>query len=277
MKGVARLAYRVTETLHTEQSPYQKIDVYQTAHHGRLLVLDGCVMLTELDEFVYHEMLAHVAAQSVPEAKQALVIGGGDGGIVRELLKYPTLNITQAEIDERVVRVSQKYFPTVSCGLEDPRVTLAFVDGAQHLADADPGSLDLIAVDSTDPIGAAEALITEGFYGKAARALSPDGVFVAQTQSPFYHPTEVCQIYAALQQVFSHVSMYWAICPSYLGFLWTFCYASHGLAPKAAKIQADVHKHLGTRYYTSAVHDGAFALPPFLQASLPEGSPQRDL
>jgi spermidine synthase len=277
MHGVVGLQFRVTETLHSEKSAFQQIDVYETAHHGRLLVLDGCVMLTELDEFAYHELLAHVGAQTLEDPKRALVVGGGDGGIVRELLKYPGLEITQAEIDERVVRISQEYLPTVSAGLTDPRVTLAFVDGAGHLADAEPGSLDFIAVDSTDPVGPAAGLISESFYGKAAQALSLGGVFVAQTQSPFYHPTEVCEIFAALGQVFPEVWMYWGVCPSYLGFVWTFCYASHGRRPLEGSIPADAHQTLGTRYYTADVHRGAFALPPFLQACLPDGHPQRQI
>ena len=121
----------------------------------------------------------------------------------------------------------------------------------------------------------AAGLISESFYGNAARALSPGGVFVAQTQSPFCHPTEVCEIFAALQSAFPEVWMYWGVCPSYLGFAWTFCYASHGRRPLDGTIPADAHKALGTRYYTADVHRGAFALPPFLQACLPEGHPQR--
>jgi spermidine synthase len=263
--------------VHSERSPYQAIEVFDSASHGRVLVLDGCVMLTERDEFVYHEMLAHVGAQALGDPRQAVVVGGGDGGIVRELLEYPQLEVTQAEIDERVTRVSQEYFPAVAGRLTDPRVTLAFADGAQHLRDAQAASLDLVVVDSTDPIGPAEVLITEEFYRTVARSLKPGGALVAQTQSPFWHPESVERIYGALARVFPRVWMYWATCPSYLGFIWTFCFASAEADPLARALPADVHTTLGTSYYSAGVHRGAFALPPFLQRFLPEGHPQREV
>ena len=275
MGDACGLSFRVTQRLHREQSPFQSIEVFDSASHGRVLVLDECVMLTERDEFVYHEMLAHVGAQSLEAPGRAVIVGGGDGGVARELLKYPQLRITQAEIDERVVRVSQEYLSFVSEGLSDPRVTLAFADGSRHLAETEAGSLDLVVVDSTDPVGPAQVLITEQFYGTVERALAPNGVLVAQTQSPFLEPESVRRIYAALDRVFDHVSMFWAVCPSYLGFLWTFCYASKGPQPLEADIDPEVHKSLGTRYYSADVHRGAFALPPFMQELLPEGHPQR--
>ena len=278
MKGVAGYSLRLARTLHSERSPYQQIDLYEAAHHGKVLVLDGCLMMTELDEFIYHEMLAHVAAQTVEQPKRAVVVGGGDGGAVRELLKHPSLEqVTLAEIDERVVRLCQEHFPDVSCGLEDERTTLHFGDGAAYLEAQPESSLDVVLVDSTDPVGPAEALVTEGFYRQISRALAPGGVLVAQTQSPFYFPGETVQIHATLQQVFRYTTMFWAVVPAYLGFLWTFCCCSQERDPLAALsgLPEGLHTTLGTRYYSTEVHRGSFALPPFIQACLPEGHCQR--
>ncbi|RMG18943.1 MAG: polyamine aminopropyltransferase [Planctomycetota bacterium] len=275
MQGVAGVTFKVTRRLHQEQSAFQRIEVFESAHHGRVLVLDDCIMLTELDEFIYHEMLTHVAAQALPRPRRALVVGGGDGGLAGELLRYPDLEVTVAEIDERVVRVSQEFFPAVARSFDDPRVTLAVGDGARLLAGATPASLDLVLVDSTDPVGPATTLVTEDFYQAAARALRADGVFVAQTQSPFYHAEEIRQIYARLGRAFARTWMFWAVCPSYPGFFWTFCFASQSLDPLAATPPLDLHRRWGLRYYTAEVHRAAFALPPFAQDCLPEGHPQR--
>lgn len=278
MKGAAAYGLRVVRTICSEQTPYQRIELFESAHHGKVLVLDGCVMLTELDEFVYHEMLAHVAAQTVPSPRRAVVVGGGDGGVVRELLKYPGLEVTLAEIDERVVRISQEHLPGIGGALDDPRVTLHFGDGASFLADLPAGSVDLIAVDSTDPVGAAGSLVTEEFYATCLRALGEDGVLVAQTQTPFYFAGDVREIHATLGRAFPQVFMYWAVIPAYVGFLWTFAYASkrrHPLEHLAAA--PDAHRALGTAYWTADMHRGAFALPPFVQACLPAGHPQRSV
>lgn len=279
MKGIVGYEFRVKRTLHSEQSQYQQIDLVETQHHGKVLVLDGCVMLTELDEFVYHEMLTHTGAALQGGPRRAVVVGGGDGGAVRELLKYDRLEqVTLAEIDERVVRVSQEHLPEIAGGLTDPRCVLRFEDGAAVLAEAPADSLDLVAVDSTDPVGPARSLVTEQFYRAIDRALAPGGVMLAQTQSPFYHPTEIVGMYETLQKVFRHVYMYWAIVPAYVGFLWTFCYASQERHPlDGAELPADLHRKLGTRYYSADMHRGAFALPPFVQALLPEGHPQRQV
>ncbi len=276
MKGAAEYGFRVVRTVHSEQTPYQRIDLLESAHHGKVLVLDGCVMLTELDEFVYHEMLTHVGAQTVAAPRRAVVVGGGDGGAVRELLKYPDLEVTLAEIDERVVRVSQEHLPQVAGRLEDPRVTLHFGDGAAYLTGQAPGSLDLVCVDSTDPVGAAGSLVTEEFYATCARALRDDGVLVAQTQTPFYFADEVRAIHATLGRVFPRVFLFWAVIPAYLGFLWTFAYATKAGHPlEGFQPPEDLHRLLGTGYYSGEVHRAAFALPPFLQGCLPDGHPQR--
>ena len=267
---------RIDERLHAEQTPYQKLEVFRSPKHGRVLILDDCVMLTELDEFNYHELVAHPAAQTLDQPRDALVIGGGDGGTVGELLKYPELKVTQVEIDERVTRVCQEYFPALTQGLDDPRVTLLFEDGVAYLDDQDAASLDLVVIDSTDPVGPAEGLITGDFYAKVSRVLKDDGVMVAQSQSPFVHPEELETIVANLSEVFPEVWLFWGVCPSYLGALWTFVYASRTRRPlESAGPRPGVHRELKTKFYSAEVHRGLFALPPFLQARLPEGHPQR--
>lgn len=279
MKGVVGYELRIKRTLHSERSEFQQIDLFESHHHGKVLVLDGCMMLTELDEFVYHEMLTHTGAALQGGPRRAVVVGGGDGGAVRELLKYDRLEeVTLAEIDERVVRLSQEHLPTIACGLTDPRTKLRFEDGAAVLAAAEKDSLDLVSVDSTDPVGPAKSLVTEQFYREIDRALAPGGVMLAQTQSPFYHPVEIAEMYETLGKVFKNVYMYWAICPAYVGFFWTFCFASQERHPfEGANIPADIHRTLKSRYYSEGVHRGAFALPPFVQALLPEGHPQRQV
>lgn len=270
--GMAGYSLPVRERLHDEQSAFQRIEVFDSAHHGRVLALDGAFMLTERDEFTYHELLAHPALWTLAKAERAFLVGGGDGGTVGELLRRPGLEITVAEIDERVVRVSQEFFPELAKSLDDPRVTLSFADGVAALKDAAGSGLDLVVVDGTDPVGPAAGLIESEFYATVAGALAPEGVFVAQTQSPFYHPQEIAKIYRGLSEAFANVRMYWGVCPSYLGAFWTFAYASQerdplrDLAPPA---------ELETRYWTPEVHRAAFVLPPFVQQCLPEGHPQR--
>jgi len=274
-QGKAAYGLRVKRQLHREKSEFQDISVYDTYMHGRLLVIDGLVMLTEKDEFVYHEMIAHVPMQTLPEAKHAGVIGGGDGGTVRELAKYDRLEkITLCEIDRRVVEVSREYLPFVADSFSDPRVELKFEDGAKWVKQLDPGSMDLIIVDSTDPIGPGEVLFSEEFYKNAARALSEDGVLTAQTETPLYHGAVIKDIYRNLAAAFNNTFMYWACIPSYLGNLWTFCYASKSKHPTKDHSPAMLDK-LGCRCYTEEMHRAAFAPPRFALECLPGGHPQR--
>ncbi|MCA8922928.1 MAG: polyamine aminopropyltransferase [Planctomycetes bacterium] len=270
--GRAGYSLPVRKRLHKERSAFQEIEVFDSLHHGRVLALDGAIMLTELDEFPYHELLTHPALWTLQKAERAFLVGGGDGGTVGELLRRDGLEITVAEIDERVVRVSQEYFPELAKSLDDPRVTLSFADGVAALREAEGSGLDLVVVDGTDPVGPAAGLIESEFYETVAAALSPAGVFTAQTQSPFYHPEAITKIYRGLGEAFANVRMYWGVCPSYLGAFWTFAYASQERDPLRDLVPPT---GLETRYWTPEVHRAAFVLPPFVQACLPEGHPQR--
>ena len=178
------LSLQVRQNLHREQSPYQDIAVLETEEYGRLLVIDGAVMLTEADEFVYHELIAHLPAFTHGNIRRAAVIGGGDGGSVRELLRHDSVEeVYLLELDERVVRICQEYFPQVSSRLTDPKVKLEFGDGIARIAQFKE-YFDLVIVDSTDPVGPGAVLFSEEFYRLVSQALRPDGLMVAQTESP---------------------------------------------------------------------------------------------
>ncbi len=275
-RGVVSFGLRVKELVHREQSPYQDIAVYDTYQHGKMLALDGMVMTTEIDEPVYHEMIVHVPMQTLPNPRRALVIGGGDGGTVRELVRYPALEeIIMVEIDEAVVNVARKHLPSLAVGLDDPRVQIRFDDGARFIKELAPRSMDLVIVDSTDPVGPAAVLVSEAFYHDAARALSENGVLTAQTESPLYHGAMVKDIFRNVGQAFANSFMYWAVVPSYPGSIWSFCYASHSRHPvkdfSFRKVEGDDFK-----YYTPELHKAAFAPPALALKCLPQGHPQRE-
>jgi spermidine synthase len=274
-QGMVRIGFRVKQELHQEKSPFQHLAVYDTYKHGRLLANDGVVMLSEIDEFIYHEMIVHVPMQTLPSAKNAVVIGGGDGGTVRELVKYPELEkITLVEIDERVVEVCKQFMPTVASGFGDPRVKCLYADGAKYIVDAAPGSIDLLIVDSTDPIGPGKVLFTADFYNACARALSPAGVLVAQTETPLYHAAVIREIYANLGAAFHNAFMYWYAFPSFIGSFYTFAYASQTRHPIKDHHPRRLDQ-FNLRYYNQGLHAACFALPGLIGNALPEGHVQR--
>ena len=181
-----RFSIRVSAQVHQEQSEYQRISVYDSPEFGRILTLDSVLMLTERDEFIYHEMITHVPMAVNPKIKTVLVIGAGDGGVARELSKYRTIeSIDVVEIDRRVVEVCREYLPQTACGFDDPRVTLRFEDGLKFVRHTQ-SRYDLIIVDSTDPSGPGEVLFTTEFYGGCMNALTENGILVNQHESPFY-------------------------------------------------------------------------------------------
>lgn len=258
-----RISCRVTEVLHREKTPYQEIAVYETPQWGRLLTLDDVIMTTDRDEFVYHEMMAHIPLCTHPAPRRVLVIGGGDGGVVREVLKHPVEAVSLVEIDGRVIDVCREYFPAISCGLSDPRVTILVDDGIAHVA-RHRDAYDVIIVDSTDPVGPAVGLFREEFYRSVAEALTPDGLFVAQTESPFYNASLIQGIHEALGRIFPITRLCYAGIPTYPSGFWTISMGSKRHDPLAGPVGRAAG--LSTRYYSPEVHRGAFALPPFVQA-----------
>ena len=263
-RGRAGLALKVSQVLYSEISDFQRIDVVETEEFGKALVLYGSIMITEKDEFVYHEMISHVPLFVHPSPARVLVVGGGDGGTIREVVKHPQVKkATLVEIDQQVVEVCQRYFPQVACGLSDPRVSIKYNDGARFLADTDE-QFDVIMSDSSDPIGPAEVLFQQPFYQSVCDRLSDDGIFVAQSESPWYHQDSVAKIYRNLSKVFPIVRMYLAHIPTYPSALWSFAFCSKKYDPVKDFDPARV-TDLGYRYYNADIHRACFALPQYIK------------
>jgi spermidine synthase len=256
----------VTRTLHTEQSAYQQIDVLETVDYGRMLVLDGMVMCTTRDEFIYHEMMAHVPLNTHPNPKKVLVIGGGDGGTIREVVKHAKVEkAVLAEIDERVIAVSREYLPEIARGLADPRVEICVGDGVAHVREH-KNTYDVILVDSTEPIGPAEGLFAREFYEGIFEALKDDGLFVAQTESPLFNADLISRVYRDIASIYPVTRLYLAHVPTYPSGMWSFTLGSKRYDP----LEADPNQFpsLDTKYYTPELHRAAFALPRFVRELL---------
>ena len=265
-EGGTRFGMKVLEKLHQERSDFQKLTVYQTEFFGKVLTLDDVIMLTERDEFVYHEMLTHLPLLTIEDPRSVLIIGGGDTGCLREALKHPGLQrVVQCDIDERVTRVSEMFFPWVKPTLADPRAEVIFEDGVKYIEEH-KAEFDLIIVDSTDPVGPAVGLFLEDFYRKVGDALKPGGVMVAQTESPHWSPEMMGTIYEQMRSAFPEVSPYLGWIPTYPSGCWSWAYASRSRKPgdyfngELAEVIAR-----STRYYNPAIGEAAFALPNFVK------------
>jgi spermidine synthase len=256
------IGLRIEKTLHSEQTEFQGLDVIETKQYGRMLVLDGCVMTTDKDEFVYHEMLGHVGMHTHPNPKKVLVVGGGDGGVIREVIKHPSVEqAVLAEIDGRVIEVSKEYFPHIAQGLADPRVDVQVADGIKHVLEH-PNTYDVIYIDSTDPIGPAVGLFAKDFYQAVFHALKDDGLFVAQTESPFHKADLIRQVNQDIRDIFPQTHLYLAHIPTYPTGMWTFTMGSKKYNP----LDVTECRVTDTKYYNNAVHKAAFALPNFVGA-----------
>ncbi|MEG1458612.1 MAG: polyamine aminopropyltransferase [Acetivibrio sp.] len=262
---------KVNRQLFSAQSDYQRIDVFDSKEFGRILTLDGYIMLTEKDEFIYHEMMVHVPMAVHPHAKKVLVIGAGDGGVIRELTRYNSVeHIDMVEIDELVVEVCKKYLPTTSCSLEDKRVHITYQDGLKYVRSCED-SYDLIIVDSTDPFGPGEGLFTKEFYGNCYKALKEDGIIVNQHESPFYDQDAQAmqRAHKRIVESFAVSKVYQAHIPTYPSGHWLFGFSSKKYHPtkdfNGAKWNA---LGLQTKYYNTRLHLGAFALPNYVEELL---------
>lgn len=268
-----KFSIRVDRQLFTGQSEFQRIDVFESKEFGRFLTLDGYMMLTEKDEFIYHEMMVHVPMAVHPAAKSVLVIGAGDGGVLRELTRYSSVEkIDLVEIDELVVEVCRKYLPKTACRLDDPRVSIHYEDGVRFVRSCED-KYDLIIVDSTDPFGPGEGLFTREFYGSCFKALHEDGIMVNQHESPFYPEDAVaCQrAHKRIVESFPISRVYQAHIPTYPSGHWLFGFASRKYHPlKDLKEAAWNLRGLSCRYYTTTLHRGAFYLPAYVERLLEE-------
>jgi spermidine synthase len=264
-----RFSIKVDRHLHSEQTLFQQIDFFDSQTMGRFFTLDGLMMVTEKDEFSYHDMICHPAFAVNPDIRKVLVIGGGDGGTTREVARYKTVeSIDVVEIDERVVRLCQEYLPqTAAVYLSDPRVKLHFEDGLEFVRRAPDASYDLILVDSTDPIGPGEGLFTFEFYRDCFRVLNARGILVNQHESPYYDRDvrRMMRAHAKLYKTFPVARVYEFHMPTYPSGHWLFGFASKGLDP-VKDMQAERWNALGlkTKYYNTELHKAAFALPTYV-------------
>lgn len=254
---------KIKRTLHTEQTDFQRLDMIETEEFGNMLVLDGMVMTTQKDEFVYHEMVAHVPLFTHPNPKHVLVVGGGDGGVIREVLKHPSVEkAVLVEIDGKVIEYSKKYLPEIAGDLDDPRVDVQVDDGFMHIAKSE-NEYDVIMVDSTEPVGPAAKLFERGFYEGISKALKEDGIFVAQTDNPWFKADLISQVNRDVKEIFPVTRLYTANIPTYPSGLWTFTIGSKKYDP--LKVEEDRFHEIDTKYYTKELHTAAFALPKFVR------------
>lgn len=256
-----KLSFRVKNVLYTKQSKFQNISVIETEDFGRVLTLDDTVMLTTKDEFVYHEMISHVPLLTHGNASKVLVIGGGDGGTIREILKHPVKEAHLVEIDREVIETSKEYFPSVSCGFSDPRVKIFCEDGIEFVKKNK--DYDIIIIDSTDPIGPAVGLFSREFYKNVFGALNDNGIMVAQTETPILFGDLIKRIYKDMSSAFPYTNLYSAVIPTYPGAFWTFTMGSKSIDPISQEI--GVTPVLKTKYYTKELHRSYFILPPFVK------------
>lgn len=263
----AAFSLAVETCLHQEKTAYQHIAIYQTQHFGRLMVIDDCIMLTDRDNFLYHEMITHPALFSHEQPKNVVIIGGGDCGTLQEVLKHKQVHtVHQVEIDERVTRLAEQYFPELCKNNEDPRARLCFEDGIAWMSNAADDSLDVILIDSTDPVGPAEGLFNHAFYQQCFRALRQGGILAQQSESPFYHAELIRSMREAMRSVgFSDL----ATLP-FPQIVYPSGYWSISLARKQAQLSASPtrEKNFATRYYNADIHRASFAMPEFLKQTL---------
>jgi len=264
---------RVGEMLYDSRTGHQRLKVFENGTFGRVLTLDDVVQTTEGDNFIYHEMMTHVPIIAHGAARRVLIIGGGDGGMAREVLRHDSVaHVTMVEIDAGVVDFSKQYLPMLSAGaFDDPRLELVIADGAEFIRQT-PGGYDVIIVDSTDPIGPGEVLFTDTFYGHAKRALTADGILVTQNGVPFLQAGELTGTMRAFRTLFSDATCYLATIPTYAGGPMAFGWGTDG---PARDTPLDVLQGrfdaagIETGYYTPEVHKAAFALPVYVARLIP--------
>lgn len=247
--------YDLDNVLYKGKSKFQEIAVVESPDFGKMLLLDNVVQITEADEFFYHEMLTHVLMQSHPNPKRVIVIGGGDGGVVREVLKHKTVEkVFFVEIDGDVISVSEKFFPQVASGNKDPRVEINVMDGAEFVKRAPAGSIDVIIVDSTDIIGFARTLFTEEFFGNVKKCLGEEGMFVTHSESLLFHRDTVKKVQEILKAAFPVVDLYSSTIATYPGYWWTYAVGSKKLSPREVRRAFEIE----TKVYDDEVHAQSF-------------------
>lgn len=257
--------WKIKNIIHSETTNYQELAVIDTVECGKALVLDGNIQVTELDEFVYHEMLVHVSMNSHPRPEKILIIGGGDGGTAREVLKHEKVeSVDLVEIDERVVANSRSYLPSIACAFKDPRLKLHIGDGIEFVKDR-TSKYDLILVDSSDPIGPAVQLYSPEFYLDIFTQLKEDGMVAVQSESPVFYQDIFVNVYKNLNDIFNMTKVYLAPITTYTAGFWSFTVGSKNYDPQIAHGKKQIN---GLKYYNRNVHKGAFLLPQFIAEML---------
>jgi spermidine synthase len=261
---------RIRRKLHEEKSPFQTIAVYETTDFGNLMVIDGFTMLSTRENFLYHEMLAHPALFTHPHPRRVCIIGGGDCGTLREVLRHGDVeSATQIDIDERVTRVAEQYFPELTESNRDPRATLLFDDGIRWVSEAADASLDVIIIDSTDPVGPAEGLFTRAFYRDCHRALAPGGLLVQQSESPLYHLEIIRGMTQDLRGAgFGGTRTLFFPQAIYPSGWWSATMACRDEAFPEFRADAAASRTFETRYYNADVHRAALAQPEFFRRAM---------
>lgn len=261
--------FTVDEVLYRKKTGHHELVIFRNSEFGRVMALDGVIQTTEGDEFVYHEMLAHVPILAHGRAERVLIIGGGDGGMLREVLRHATVrHVTQVEIDAEVIETCKRHLPNHSQGaFDDARVSIVIQDGLRYVSESDD-SFDVIISDSTDPVGPGEALYTGDFYAGCRRCLRPEGVLVTQNGNVFTQSEEIATTAARLAPLFEDTTFYTAAVPTYLGGPMAFAWAARDRALRSVSVDVLRSRYadsgVTTRYYTPEVHRAAFALPGFM-------------
>jgi len=259
---------KITEKLLDVQSPYQHLEVYATETYGNLMVLDGCVMLTDRDNFLYHEMIAHPALFTHQDPKRVVIIGGGDCGTLKEVLRHPGVEkVTQIDIDEEVTKASERFFPSLVEANGDPRAELLFADGVKWVDDAADESIDVLIIDSTDPVGPAEGLFKTDFLKRCHRILKSGGVMVQQSESPLYHSGSIIrELRNDMREAgFDSVATLPFPQPVYPSGWWSVTLAGKSTSVESFREEAAASHEMPLQYYTVDAHRGALALPPFMR------------
>lgn len=261
----AGITLKVKNILYSGESDYQKVDVIDTEAYGKMLLLDGLVMTSEKDEFFYHEMISHIPLLAHQSPESILVIGGGDGGTVREVLKHPTVKeVVLCEIDQKVIDVSREFLPTIAGKLDDPRVTINVQDAIEYIKEQ-KDRFDVVLIDSTDPLGPGVGLFTEEFYINVKNSLKNGGIVVPQSESPLACQKEFKLINKLLNKVFSVVVPYFAPVPTYPGAYWSWTFCSNGVKPELINDAFARELEKTTKYYNRDIHKAVFAVPNYVK------------
>jgi len=261
---------KLGERVHSEQTPFQKIEIFKTETFGWLMTIDGCTMVSTRDNFLYHEMMSHPALNSHPAPEHVVIVGGGDCGTLREVLKHPEVKTaTQVEIDERVTRLSEQYFPELCVANNDPRAALFFGDGLAWMKEVAPASLDVIIIDSTDPVGPAEGLFGAKFYVDCLRALKPGGLLIQQSESPILHLPLITEMHKFMRQAgFAQTRLIHFPQTIYPSGWWSGSIAQKTAGPLAARLDEKAIEAMDCQFYNIDTHAAAFALPTFVKKAI---------